>query len=630
MADPGGSNEDDSLLTYPFNQYAQNQFFSHAAPMGMAPQHQQQHQQHQQQAIPGQIYPQRQSQQQQIMQPLQPLMPPHQQQHQQQQHQSHMLQAGPPQVYPSTAYSQGLYMGQKMQQLPPQQRQQAYQQPQQLSYYDQMPYSGPQRYTPQSTDASSLASNINYTTTPSMQQQQQQPMGQSAAASPLPLMPTQMPYSANPISQAYPNASYVNLKPSPVAMGNPASAATPSATYTNNRSSSYFSSPSQHQSDKANASSTTNNTSSASHVPSSTTNTTTSSNPDYSASAEHQQPYTPFGFVPTMASRVPVHDGTTSTTRSSSKSGTSRRRRTGSKRSIEEMIMESSIPTATSMDPHASVSLSASRQGSQYALLSLPLTMGGIVSPSMIPATAPTLPLSIPEPPLATATPSNPNVMKSDLQPRPKKKSKYSAEQDAIILRMKKEGKPWSDICEAAKCGNSIAARNRYQVLIGQQGGGAVVWESQDTAALKALLEEGEKTKWNFIAHELTRIRNKKATAKACQGKIKELFDNNPSFFGIVSTASIHHPSNQTYAPYHGAHLGGGTGPGPYGPPLPGMPGMVHPSHQHPHPHAHAQMVLPPQQQHDFADMLQSPTPSAPFGVGGPPPGMIPDYTMRK
>lgn len=102
---------------------------------------------------------------------------------------------------------------------------------------------------------------------------------------------------------------------------------------------------------------------------------------------------------------------------------------------------------------------------------------------------------------------------------------------------MKKEGRPWSDISEAAKCGNSIAARNRYQVLIGQQGGGAVVWDSEDTSALQRMLEDGEKAKWNFIANELSRVRSKKASRMACQRKIKELFDGNPAVFGIVLNA---------------------------------------------------------------------------------------------
>lgn len=152
--------------------------------------------------------------------------------------------------------------------------------------------------------------------------------------------------------------------------------------------------------------------------------------------------------------------------------------------------------------------------------------------PRHVPAT---LPLTLATPPLATAPATNPHALRADPVPaRPKKKSKYSAAQDAVILRMKKEGRSWTEISEAARCGNSIAARNRYQVLIGQQGGAAVVWEEQDAATLKAWLDEGEKTKWAYIANELGRARNKRVTPVACWLKVRELFLNDPGSFGIV------------------------------------------------------------------------------------------------
>lgn len=237
--------------------------------------------------------------------------------------------------------------------------------------------------------------------------------------------------------------------------------------------------------------------------------------------------YTPFGYVPTAASTVPVNSPRT-------KPATHRKRRTGSKRSVEEMLLESTIPTNTTLnDP-----IPPPRPGPSVGLLSMPLPSQPMPLPgapgAVMPNTPPTLPLSIPEPPLALAPPINPNVMKSDPQPRPKKKSKYTAEQDQIILSMKKNGLPWTDISKAAQCGNHIAARNRYQVLIGQQGGGAVVWDSDDTMTFKRMLEDGERAKWNFIANELSRIRSKKATPMACQRKVKELFEHNPAMFGIV------------------------------------------------------------------------------------------------
>lgn len=169
---------------------------------------------------------------------------------------------------------------------------------------------------------------------------------------------------------------------------------------------------------------------------------------------------------------------------------------------------------------------------------------------------------------------------------------------------MKKEGRPWTEICEAAKCGNSIAARNRYQVLIGQQGGGAVVWEAEDTASLKKMLEDGEKAKWNYIANELSRVRNKKATPLACQKKIKELFDHNPAFFGIILNSPMHPP------PY---------GP-PYSTPSSAIPGGI------PGPPHSVSLNLPAPAPSDFQDILQT-------GGGGQfmgAPVMIPEYAMRK
>ena len=94
--------------------------------------------------------------------------------------------------------------------------------------------------------------------------------------------------------------------------------------------------------------------------------------------------------------------------------------------------------------------------------------------------------------------------------------------------------------------------------MIGQQGGGAVVWETQNTFAFKNMLEEGERAKWDYIASELSRIRSKKFTATGCQKRIKELFDEDPSIFGIVvgNAANVlmnSYPQQQqlNYMPHH-------------------------------------------------------------------------------
>jgi hypothetical protein len=277
--------------------------------------------------------------------------------------------------------------------------------------------------------------------------------------------------------------------------------------------------------------------------------------PPVQATQSHGQPTQPFSYIPSIASTTPVHGGKT-------RARGPRRRRTGSKRSLEEMILESTIPTNISTN----MQQVPQRTGPSISLITGVGSAAGLMSPSMLATSAPTLPLTVPEPPLSTAIPSNPTAMNSDSQPRPKKKSKYSAEQDDIILQMKREGKSWSDIAEAANCGNALAARNRYQVLIGQQGGGAVAWDSDDAVGLKMLLEKGEKAKWDYIATEVSRMRSKDFTASDCQGIIKQLFEENPAFFGIVVGPSMPPPSSSALPNYSFPPIPNNGGTGYYGP----------------------------------------------------------------
>lgn len=50
------------------------------------------------------------------------------------------------------------------------------------------------------------------------------------------------------------------------------------------------------------------------------------------------------------------------------------------------------------------------------------------------------------------------------------------------------------------------------------------VWDNEDVDALRELLEMGERAKWKYIAGELTKERNKRVTAQACQKKFKDMF----------------------------------------------------------------------------------------------------------
>lgn len=126
-----------------------------------------------------------------------------------------------------------------------------------------------------------------------------------------------------------------------------------------------------------------------------------------------------------------------------------------------------------------------------------------------------------------------------------------------------------------------------------------MVWEAEDTGSLKRLLEEGEKAKWNFIANELSRVRNKKATAGACQKKIKDLFDQNAASFGIVLNPPTHH--HPSYGPYAGT--------------------QTHRLHVQ----SAQQMGMP---QGDFHEILQGGVGSQ--FMGAPAPAMMQDYNMRK
>lgn len=144
------------------------------------------------------------------------------------------------------------------------------------------------------------------------------------------------------------------------------------------------------------------------------------------------------------------------------------------------------------------------------------------------------LPLTLSLPPLAAAVPPNMQVMRSANSDRPKKKSKYSSEQDKIILSMKKAGKGWHEIGEAAHCDNALAARNRYQVLMGQQGSGSVYWDPEDNMGLKALLDDGERAKWEFVAAELSKIRRKNITSPVVRAKVRDMLFKNSILFKVV------------------------------------------------------------------------------------------------
>lgn len=141
----------------------------------------------------------------------------------------------------------------------------------------------------------------------------------------------------------------------------------------------------------------------------------------------------------------------------------------------------------------------------------------------------------LPEPPLAFAAPRKEAL--NFPQRRIKRKSKYTKEQDQQIINLKRQGNSWEDIAEIIKVGSALAVRNRYQVLIGQQGGAITTWHQNEVVALQRLLDDGENEKWRFIAKEMRRNTGKEFTDLQCQTMIKSLFWSNPSTFGITDEA---------------------------------------------------------------------------------------------
>lgn len=137
----------------------------------------------------------------------------------------------------------------------------------------------------------------------------------------------------------------------------------------------------------------------------------------------------------------------------------------------------------------------------------------------------------LPEPPLRNQ-PLQTELAESTLK-RSKRKSKFTREQDEMIVSLKSKGKSWVDIAQITGVGSFLAARNRYQVLIGQQGVGSSVWGSADSQNLQSLVDEGELEKWRFIAREMYKLTGKSFTDVQCRELIREMFLEDPTDFGV-------------------------------------------------------------------------------------------------
>lgn len=140
----------------------------------------------------------------------------------------------------------------------------------------------------------------------------------------------------------------------------------------------------------------------------------------------------------------------------------------------------------------------------------------------------------LPHPPLVSSE-VRPDSYSRSNQRRAKRKSKFTKKQDEMIVALKREGKTWVEIAEITGVGSYLAARNRYQVIVGQQGNNnSSSFSVDDKNLLKNLLDIAELEKWRFIAVELDKATSKDFTDKECRDMIKQLYMSNPESFGIT------------------------------------------------------------------------------------------------
>lgn len=140
---------------------------------------------------------------------------------------------------------------------------------------------------------------------------------------------------------------------------------------------------------------------------------------------------------------------------------------------------------------------------------------------------------SLPIPPLSKV-PNRPSIYQHLNQKLSKRKSKFTKVQDDLIVKLKQEGKNWVEIAEITKVGSYLAARNRYQVIIGQQGNNnSSSWNNGYTNLLKTLLDKYEIEKWRFICDELNKATNKDFKVEELQKIIQTLFMANPYNFNL-------------------------------------------------------------------------------------------------
>lgn len=145
----------------------------------------------------------------------------------------------------------------------------------------------------------------------------------------------------------------------------------------------------------------------------------------------------------------------------------------------------------------------------------------------------------LPVPPLVRAW-TRPDVTLSTTHKRTKRKSKFSKRQDEMIVRLKKEGRSWVEIAEVVGVGSYLAARNRYQVIVGQQGNNnSLSWTAEDRDELHKLLDSAELEKWRYIALELSKATGKNYSPEECREHARQMFWQNPTAMGVLEETVV-------------------------------------------------------------------------------------------
>lgn len=130
----------------------------------------------------------------------------------------------------------------------------------------------------------------------------------------------------------------------------------------------------------------------------------------------------------------------------------------------------------------------------------------------------------------------NKSALVAEKPKRSKRKSKFTPEQDKLIVRLKNENKTWVEIAEIAKVESYLTARNRYQVLIGQQGSSSHDFTEEDLDSLKQIVDEAEIEKMKHLSKEFRKCTGKLCTYKQVRELIRYMFWKDPEQFDIGPT----------------------------------------------------------------------------------------------